>query len=327
MVQNIKKIFNKQGFIRLKGVLDYKEDLEPVLNDMAFIMDRLVHRFVPKKDKVKVLKYNFKRKYSYLVGLRIPELDQYFNIRLPQNNINANSDFFASQSIWNLIKNKKILDKIEKILGPEIASNPCQNSRIKQPEKRILSKNLHDGLVGRTPWHQDAGVMNKKGQKGTELVTCWIPFTRTRIENGCMLAVKESHKYGLVNHVTGSKGQVEIKGKEMIDKLPSIALEADVGDIILLNKYLLHCSLPNKSKDFRISMDLRYNKAGQPSGRDPLPNFILKSKNKKNIKVQNYKQWIALWEKAKVKCIPRKWSYKYPLPTFKGTKRDLPNII
>ncbi len=108
MSQNIKKVFEKQGFIRLKGVLDYKEDLEPVLNDMAFIMDRLVHRFVPKKDKVKVLKYNFKRKYSYLVGLRIPELDQYFNIRLPQNNINANSDFFASQSIWNLIKNKKI---------------------------------------------------------------------------------------------------------------------------------------------------------------------------------------------------------------------------
>ena len=134
MVQNIKKIFNKQGFIRLKSVLDYKEDLEPVLNDMAFIMDRLVHRFVPKKDKVKVLKYNFKRKYSYLVGVRISELDQYFNIRLAQNNINANSDFFASQSIWNLIKNKKILDKIEKILGHEIASNPCQNSRIKQPE-------------------------------------------------------------------------------------------------------------------------------------------------------------------------------------------------
>ena len=34
-----------------------------------------------------------------------------------------------------------------------------------------------------------------------------------------------------------------------------------------------------------------------------------------------------IWEKAKVKCIPRKWSYKYPLPTFKGTKRDLANII
>ena len=55
------------------------------------------------------------------------------------------------QSIFNLIKNNKILEKVSKILGQEISSNPCQNSRIKQPEKAISKKNLHDGLVGRTP--------------------------------------------------------------------------------------------------------------------------------------------------------------------------------
>ena len=326
MAQNIRKEFEKNGFVRIRNVLDYKLDLEPILNDMAFIMNRLVHRFVPKKDKRRVLGLSFKKKYSYLVKLNIPELDQYFNIRLPQN-VNVDSDFFASQSIFNLIKNNKILEKVSKILGQEISSNPCQNSRIKQPEKAISKKNLHDGLVGRTPWHQDAGVMNKKGQKGTELVTCWIPFTKTRIENGCMLAVKESHKLGLVNHDTGSKGQVEIKGKEKIDDLKTIALEANVGDIILLSRYLIHCSLPNKSKNFRISMDLRFNKTGQHSGRDPLPSFVVKSKNRKNIKVNNYKQWIAMWEEAKNKCIPRKWTYKYPLPTFKNSKRDLPNVI
>ena len=326
MGQNIRKEFEKNGFVRIRNVLDYKLDLEPILNDMAFIMNRLVHRFVPKKDKRRVLGLSFKKKYSHLVKLNIPELDQYFNIRLPQN-VNVDSDFFASQSIFNLIKNNKILEKVSKILGQEISSNPCQNSRIKQPEKAISKKNLHDGLVGRTPWHQDAGVMNKKGQKGTELVTCWIPFTKTRIENGCMLAVKESHKLGLVNHDTGSKGQVEIKGKEKIDDLKTIALEANVGDIILLSRYLIHCSLPNKSKNFRISMDLRFNKTGQHSGRDPLPSFVVKSKNRKNIKVNNYKQWIAMWEEAKNKCIPRKWTYKYPLPTFKNSKRDLPNVI
>ena len=326
MSQNIKKEFEKNGFVRIRNVLDYKLDLEPILNDMAFIMNRLVHRFVPKKDKRRVLRLSFKKKYSHLVKLNIPELDQYFNIRLPQN-VNVDSDFFASQSIFNLIKNNKILEKVSKILGQEISSNPCQNSRIKQPEKAISKKNLHDGLVGRTPWHHDAGVMNKKGQKGTELVTCWIPFTKTRIENGCMLAVKESHKLGLVNHDTGSKGQVEIKGKEKIDDLKTIALEANVGDIILLSRYLIHCSLPNKSKNFRISMDLRFNKTGQHSGRDPLPSFVVKSKNRKNIKVNNYKQWIAMWEEAKNKCIPRKWTYKYPLPTFKNSKRDLPNVI
>lgn len=326
MSQNIKKEFEKNGFVRIRNVLDYKLDLEPILNDMAFIMNRLVHRFVPKKDKRRVLGLSFKKKYSHLVKLNIPELDQYFNIRLPQN-VNVDSDFFASQSIFNLIKNNKIIEKVSKILGQEISSNPCQNSRIKQPEKAISKKNLHDGLVGRTPWHQDAGVMNKKGQKGTELVTCWIPFTKTRIENGCMLAVKESHKLGLVNHDTGSKGQVEIKGKEKIDDLKTIALEANVGDIILLSRYLIHCSLPNKSKNFRISMDLRFNKTGQHSGRDPLPSFVVKSKNRKNIKVNNYKQWIAMWEEAKNKCIPRKWTYKYPLPTFKNSKRDLPNVV
>ena len=326
MCQNIKKEFEKNGFVRIRNVLDYKLDLEPILNDMAFIMNRLVHRFIPKKDKRRVLGLSFKKKYSHLVKLNIPELDQYFNIRLPQN-VNVDSDFFASQSIFNLIKNNKILEKVSKILGQEMSSNPCQNSRIKQPEKAISKKNLHDGLVGRTPWHQDAGVMNKKGQKGTELVTCWIPFTKTRIENGCMLAVKESHKLGLVNHDTGSKGQVEIKGKEKIDDLKTIALEANVGDIILLSRYLIHCSLPNKSKNFRISMDLRFNKTGQHSGRDPLPSFVVKSKNRKNIKVNNYKQWIAMWEEAKNKCIPRKWTYKYPLPTFKNSKRDLPNVI
>ena len=326
MSQNIKKEFEKNGFVRIRNVLDYKLDLEPILNDMAFIMNRLVHRFVPKKDKKRVLGLSFKKKYSHLVKLNIPELDQYFNIRLPQN-VNVDSDFFASQSIFNLIKNNKILEKVSKILGQEMSSNPCQNSRIKQPEKAISKKNLHDGLVGRTPWHQDAGVMNKKGQKGTELVTCWIPFTKTRIENGCMLAVKESHKLGLVNHDTGSKGQVEIKGKEKIDDLKTIALEANVGDIILLSRYLIHCSLPNKSKNFRISMDLRFNKTGQHSGRDPLPSFVVKSKNRKKIKVNNYKQWIAMWEEAKNKCIPRKWTYKYPLPTFKNSKRDLPNVI
>ena len=29
----------------------------------------------------------------------------------------------------------------------------------------------------------------------------------------------------------------------------------------------------------------------------------------------------------KNKCLKRKWTYKYPLPTFKGSKRDLTNII
>ena len=70
MSQNIKKVFEKQGFVRLKGVLNFKEDLEPVLNDMAFIMNRLVHRFVSKKNKAKVLNYGFMYDFSKSLCLR-----------------------------------------------------------------------------------------------------------------------------------------------------------------------------------------------------------------------------------------------------------------
>ena len=43
--------------------------------------------------------------------------------------------------------------------------------------------------------------------------------------------------------------------------------------------------------------------------------------------LKNCKQWLTFWEKAKEKCIPRKYAFKYPLPTFKNNKRDLSNLI
>ena len=178
-----------------------------------------------------------------------------------------------------------------------------------------------------TPWHQDAAVLNTKGQKLTDMVTVWIPFTKTTKKNGCMITVKKINKIGLLNHVSGYRGQVELKNSELLDNMKHIYLEANIGDVILLHKHSIHCSLPNRSNDFRISADLRYNVAGQPSGREPLPNFYVRSKNKKNLKIKNFKQWLALWEKAKEKCIPRKFAFKYPLPTFKNNKRDLSNLI
>ncbi len=327
MKSNLKKLFIKQGFLKVKNVLDFNNDIRPILNDMEYVMNRLIQKFARNKNKKKALKFNFKKKYTYVSTLKIHDLDQYFNTRLPRDHVKKDSDYFASNSLWNLITNKKILDAVEKIIGSEILSNPVQNTRIKQPEKTLPKDSIQDGLSGRTPWHQDAAVLSKRGQKFTELVTVWIPFTKTTKKNGCMMAVSGSNNLGPINHVPGYRGQVEIKDYKLLDKLKITHLEANIGDIILLHSLSFHCSLPNKSNNFRISADIRYNKAGQPSGREPLPSFYVRSKNKKNITVHNYKQWITLWEKAKNKCIPRKYAFKYPLPTFKHNKRDLSNLL
>ena len=327
MNKNYKTLLEKYGYLKIKNVLNFDYDLKPILNDMEFVMNELIIKFVSKKLHQKVLKYDFKKKYTYISKLEIHDLDQYFNTRLPRDHVKKDSDYFATNSLWNLINNKKILNVVEKILGPEVLSNPVQNTRIKQPEKKLQKKSIFNGLSGRTPWHQDAAVLSKKGQRLTNMVTVWIPFTRTTIKNGCMITVSKFNKLGLLNHISNSNGEVQIKNSEIIDKHKAVALEANIGDIILLHKHSVHCSLPNKSNNFRISADLRYNKAGQPSGREPLPSFYVRSKSKKNLKIINYKQWLGLWEKAKKKCIPRKYAFKYTIPTFKGTKKDLINLI
>ena len=52
----------------------------------------------------------------------------------------------------------------------------------------------------------------------------------------------------------------------------------------------------------------------------------MRSKNKKNIQIKNFKQWLALWEKAKESRVG-KYAFKYPLPTYKTHKRDLSKLI
>ncbi len=96
-----------------------------------------------------------------------------------------------------------------------------------------------------------------------------------------MITIPGINKLGLLNHHSGYKGQVEIKNSDLLNSKKVVYLEADVGDIVLLHRHSAHCSIPNKSNSFRISADLRYNKAGQTSGREPLPSFYVKSKNKK----------------------------------------------
>ena len=111
-----KKKFEEQGYLIVKNVLNFDNDLKPILNDMEYVMDRLIHKFSPKHKKTKALKFKFEKKYKFVSTLNIFDLDQYFNTRLPRDHVKKDSDYFATNSLWNLIKHKKILNAVEKIL-------------------------------------------------------------------------------------------------------------------------------------------------------------------------------------------------------------------
>ena len=42
-----KKKFEEQGYAVVKNVLNFDNDLKPILNDMEYVMDRLIHQFSP----------------------------------------------------------------------------------------------------------------------------------------------------------------------------------------------------------------------------------------------------------------------------------------
>jgi len=112
-----KKKFEEQGYAIVKNVLNFDNDLKPILNDMEYVMDRLIHKFSPKSKISEALKFKFEKKYQFVSSLNIFDLDQYFNTRLPRDHVKKDSDYFATHSLWNLIKHKKILSVVEKILG------------------------------------------------------------------------------------------------------------------------------------------------------------------------------------------------------------------
>ena len=65
----LKKILDRDGYLRVKNILNFNKDLKPILNDMEYVMDNLINKFAPRHMREKVFKYDFKRKYTYISKL------------------------------------------------------------------------------------------------------------------------------------------------------------------------------------------------------------------------------------------------------------------
>ena len=133
-----KKKFEEQGYAIVKNVLNFDNDLKPILNDMEYVMDRLIHKFSPKHKILKALKLKFEKKYQFVSSLNIFDLDQYFNTRLPRDHVKKDSDYFATHSLWNLIKHKKILSVVEKSLVQKFFPTPFKIQELSNQKKHYL---------------------------------------------------------------------------------------------------------------------------------------------------------------------------------------------
>ena len=72
------------------------------------------------------------------------------------------------------------------------------------------------------------------------------------------------------------------------------------GSALFFNRYLVHGSCDNTTTDsVRISLDLRYQPTGQPSGRPMFPSFVARSQQDPGSVLQDAEQWQDMWYEAR----------------------------
>lgn len=154
------------------------------------------------------------------------------------------------------------------VLGQDadIDGHPVWNLRCKVPS-------VQDDHQSTVPYHQDCAYLDPSSC-GTLQLTAWVPLVPATTENGCMQVIRFSHRTGLeVKHeccVGGSwyiqcaEGSLEGIGAANPDDI--ITCEVAPGDVLFLNNLIVHRSLTNSSTGVRWSLDLRWQRAGEPDG-------------------------------------------------------------
>jgi phytanoyl-CoA hydroxylase len=243
-------------------------------------------------------------------------LPQPFDISLPQKHITHETPMHISDTVFGLITAERLLDVVAPLIGPEIISNPVQHIRMKLPERALSSEGESSSLAGSASWHQDLGVLTEEADTAT-ILSVWVPITDATVENGCLKVIPGSHRRDLLDHCpTGRDLGIPDKLLTLQDAVP-VPMRA--GSALIFGQQLIHGSLDNVTSDqVRISMDLRYQPPGQPSGRPDFPSFVARSAERPDAVLRDPAQWRRSWRESQTRLAER------GLPKFNRWDGDSP---
>ncbi|MBI1774593.1 MAG: phytanoyl-CoA dioxygenase family protein [Proteobacteria bacterium] len=149
--------------------------------------------------------------------------------------------------IDDIIRRPRILDPVESLIGPDILCWECAFLTKEPAAPSFFS------------WHQDAKYW---GLEPYEILTAWVALSPSTRESGCMQVMTGSHIGALSPHRdTFAADNMLSRGQEMLvevdaSKCVDVALEP--GQMSLHHVKIAHGSGPNRAKDRRIGLVIRY---------------------------------------------------------------------
>jgi hypothetical protein len=296
--------FEADGFLVVERLLD-AADLEPLEREYEQLLDATCRElFRERRIDSDFAQMNFGERFARTVA-SCPDTIDGFNISLPLINGKVDPLTYRAHfcpALFHLQRNARILDVVESVIGPEIASSPVQQMRIKPPQDSVGEANIAHSNVGITTWHQDTVAVLPEAED-TAQVTVWIAVTDADQDNGCLVSIPGSHREGSHPHEAGAIAREPTVPDSIIAGRRGKPLPVERGGIILFHRHNIHSSLPNRSDRLRWSLDLRYHPIGQPSGRPAFPGFIARSRRDPASELRDAKAWQDNWEAARQRIV------------------------
>lgn len=289
------ELFDQQGFLVVPDVLD-DDDLDPVVDEYAAALgDAGAEMFRRGEVSSTYADLPFADRYIALLSEN-PDIFYYLGISLPLDYQGLPPHLVrahAGPAFFGLLANPKLLDVVESVLGPEISTNPVQQTRLKPPQHLLTGDVATYSNVGATTWHQDFGAVMDEAAD-TDMITVWVAMMDTTEEMGCLQVLPGSHRdHELTLHCPGRSNPAEnyipqaLLERHGVDPMP---VPVSRGSLVLLTKFTEHGALPNTSDRLRWSFDLRYQKSGQPTGRPAFPSFVLRSSHRPVATADDYRK-------------------------------------
>ena len=250
--------FQDDGFLIVRDFFR-PEQLAPVIEWVDQLVDELANRLF---DAGKI----GNRYEGDAFDTRLTNLEREF----PGAAVLLHIGGLLGQPLADLWGSKELLDVIEQILGPEVAGHPVWNIRSKTPDNRLLT----------VPWHQDTAYL-ATGTERTHQPTAWIPLVDASRTNGTLQVIRGGHASGKVFRHRPEKlhghadswylaiDEADLPPGEMV------TCEMATGSMLLINQLIPHRSTENLSDIIRWSVDLRWQRPGEPSGFEGIKDCIL----------------------------------------------------
>ena len=252
----------KKGYAIVENLLD-AEALNDIVSDYEQLLDRLAPEWYAQgRISWAYADLPFDQRLTAVLGESSEDLYQHFDIALPNSSVSPDTPIHLSRAVFDLLRNKRVLDKVEEVVGGEILSNPIQHVRIKPARAKVASQ--PSGLLKTTGWHQDQGVARSLADD-TEMLTVWLAITDATVENGCLQVVPYSHRDGITLHCPGEQLVIP---KQLLRGEP-LPLPINAGDAIFMHQLTQHASLAESQRydslEFRpaLSADWHTDRTGR----------------------------------------------------------------